>query len=151
MSSKDDIQRHVLPIPDRPRTALICLSLLASFLLLGFAMQAQDSAKKQESGFLGDYSKLQPDPKNADLLIYWKNPDVLKTSNKFILDRIAIYLLPEAAGRAIDPDDLAKLAQDFSQAITDELKSGHYEVVATPGPGVMVLRVAITNLEPTGG
>jgi hypothetical protein len=114
-------------------------------------MQAQDSVKKQESGFLGDYSKLQPDPKNQDLLVYWKNNDVLKNSNKFILDRITVYLLPESAGRAIDPDDLAQLAQGFSKAITDELNSGHYEVVTTPGPGVMVLRVAITNVEPTGG
>jgi hypothetical protein len=138
---------------------LVYLSLPAGLLLLiGLSMQAQDSSKaqekvvKQESGFLGDYSKLQPDPKNADLLTYWKDPDVLKNSSKFILEPVTVYLLPEAQHRGIDPEQLAKLAQYFTKAITDELtKSGRYQVVTEPGPGVVVLRIAITNVEPTGG
>jgi len=61
-------------------------------------------------------------------------------------------LLPKAAGRGIDPDDLEKLAQYFQKAVTDELtKSGRYEIVTTPGPDVLELNVAITNVEPTGG
>jgi len=133
---------------------LICLSLLASSLLLiGLTTQAQDSSKEQGSGFLGVYySKLQPDPKNPDLLTYWKNKDVLKNSSKFILDPVIVYLLPEAQQRGIDPEQLAKLAQYFTQAIRDELtKSGRYELVTEAGLGVMVLRIAITNVEPAGG
>lgn len=133
---------------------LVYLTLLASLLLGGFTIQAQEPSKKQAwkqgSGFLGDYSKLQPDPKNSDLLIYWKNKDVLKTSNKFILDPITVYLLPEAQSRGIDPEDLAKLSQSFAKAITDELNKSHYEIVTAPGPGVIELRLAITNVEPTG-
>jgi hypothetical protein len=127
--------------------------------MIGLTTQAQDLSKQQdkllshESGFLGDcYSKLQPDPKNADLLIYWKNEDVLKNSSKFILDPVTVYLLPEAQQRGIDPEQLAKLAQYFTKAIRDELLgSGRYEVVTEPGPGVVVLRLAITDVEPTGG
>jgi hypothetical protein len=137
----------------------VCLSLLASSLLLiALTSQAQDSAKVQEkiskysSGFLSDYSKLQPDPKNDDLLVYWDNPEALKNSSKFILDPVVVYLLPEAQKRGIDPEDLAKLTQYFTKAITDELNgSGRYEVVTTPGPGVIVLKLAITNVEPNGG
>jgi uncharacterized protein DUF3313 len=142
-----------------PLSQSIFLSLLAlSLLLIGLPTQGQDSSSQQDklasqqSGFLGDYSKLQPDPKNPDLLIYWKNDDVLKNSSKFILDPITVYLLPAAQERGIDPEDLAKLTRYFSKAITDELTgSGRYEVVTEPGPGVMVLRIAITNVEPTGG
>lgn len=137
---------------------VFCLSLLASsVLLIGLTAQAQDSKQQdqllsQESGFLGDYySKLQPDPNNADLLIYWRNKDVLKNSNKFILNPVIVYLLPEVQQRGIDPEQLAKLTQYFTKAISSELKSGHYELVTKPGAGVMVLRVAITNVEPTGG
>lgn len=138
----------------------VCLSLLlSSLLLIGASTQAQDTSKEQDqastphgSGFLGDfYSKLQPDPKNDDLLVYWRNEDVLKNSSKFILEPVTVYLLPEAQQRGIDPEDLAKLAQNFNKAIKDELASGHYEVVTEPGPGVMVLRVAITNVQPNGG
>jgi hypothetical protein len=142
-----------------PLLQFVYLSLLASSLLLtGLTSQAQDMSKQQdqllsqESGFLGDYySKLQPDPENTDLLTYWKNKDVLKNSSKFILDPVIVYLLPEAQKRGIDPEQLAKLAQYFTKAISDELKSGHYELVTEPGPGVMVLRAAITNVEPAGG
>ena len=145
--------------PGTSPSQFVCLSLLASSLMLiGLTTQAQDSSKQQdqlssqESGFLGDYSKLQPDPKNADLLIYWKDEYVLKNSSKFILNPVIVYLLPKAQQRGIDPEDLAKLARYFTKAITDELTgSGRYEIVTEPGPGVMVLRVAITNVEPTGG
>ncbi len=136
-----------------------CLSLLLSLLpLVGLTSQAKQPSSaqapetNQQSGFLGDYYlKLQPDPKNSDLLIYWKNDDVLKNANKFILDPVLVYLLPEAQQRAIDPEQLAKLTQYFSKAIKDDLThSGTYQIVTKPGPGVMVLRLALTNVEPAG-
>ena len=76
----------------------------------------------------------------------------MKKYNKFIFDPITIYLLPEARDRGIDADDLERLAQYFHDAVTDELKkSGRYQIVTTPGPDVLELNVAITNVEPTGG
>jgi hypothetical protein len=154
---------RVAPKPQstRPRSLsqVICLSALASSLLLmGLTTRAQDLSKKQgqilskQSGFLTDYARLQPDPKNPDLLIYWKNKDILKTANKFIVDPVMIYLLPQADQRGINAADLDKLAQTFTQAIKDELTaSGQYEVVTEPGPGVLELAVALTNVEPTSG
>jgi hypothetical protein len=136
---------------------LICLSLLASSLVMGPTTRAQDSSKEQgqlsseQSGFLSDYSKLEPDPKNPNLLVYWKDKGVLKNSHKFMLEPVTVYLLPQAQQRGIDPEQLDKLARSFTEALRDELtKSGRYEIVTKPGPGVMVLRIAITNLEPTG-
>jgi hypothetical protein len=126
-------------------------------LLIGFTAQAQDSSKPQESeskevsGFLGDYSGLYPDPKNGDLLIYEKSKDVLKNYRKFIIDPVTVYLLPGAENRGIDPDDLDRLARYFKDAITDQLLESGYEVVTEPGPGVLELEIAITNVEPTGG
>jgi hypothetical protein len=137
---------------------LLCRSLIAgTLLLIGFTAQAQDSSKPQESeskevsGFLGDYSGLYPDPKNGDLLIYEKSKDVLKNYRKFIIDPVTVYLLPGAENRGIDPDDLDRLARYFKDAITDQLLESGYEVVTEPGPGVLELEIAITNVEPTGG
>jgi len=136
---------------------LALLSLL-TIGLIRFTARAQDTAKQQAadsrevSGFLGDYSGLAPDPKNGDLLLYEKDRAAMKKYNKFIVDPVTIYLLPEAQDRGIDPDDLERLAQYFHDAVTDELKkSGRYEIVTTPGPDVLELSVAITNVEPTGG
>jgi hypothetical protein len=126
-------------------------------LVIGFTAGAQDSAKQQApdgrevSGFLGDYSGLVSDAKNGDLLLYEKDMNVLKKYNKFIFDPVTIYLLPEAQDRGIDPDDMDRLARYFHDAVTDELAKSGYEIVTNPGPDVLELNVAITNVEPTGG
>jgi uncharacterized protein DUF3313 len=142
-----------------PLSLLIFLSLLTiCVLVIVFAVRAQGSAKEQAadsrevSGFLGDYTGLVPDAKNGDLLLYEKDTNVLKKYHKFIFDPVTVYLLPSAQDRGIDPDDLERLAKYFHDAVTDELaKSGRYEIVTAPGPDVLELNVAITNVEPTGG
>jgi hypothetical protein len=113
----------------------------------------QEKLLTQESGFLGDtiYSKLQPDPGNSDWLTYFKNPDVLKGSDTFLLDPVKVFFVPEVQQRDINPADQAKLEDYFTKAIRDELQAGHYNLVSEPGPGVKVLRFAITNVEPNGG
>lgn len=129
----------------------LLLGLVYAFVPNGtFAQETKDG--RPVSGFLGDYSNLAPDPKNGDLLLYVKDMCVMKNYDKFLVSPITIYLLPEARERGIDPDDLERLAQYFRQAVVDELqKSGRYAVVADPGPGVLLVNVAITNVEPTGG
>ena len=142
----------------RPLLQLALLGLLTvCVVLIGFTARAQDEATKQGakstqvSGFLGDYSSLTPDPKNGDLLLYEKDRSAMKKYDKFIISPITIYLLPEARDRGIDPDDLERLAKYFHDAVADELtKSGRYQIVTTPGPDVLELNVAITNVEPTG-
>src|ERR1700722_11786201 len=146
------------------RAGLSLLTICA--LAVGLTVRAQDSSQQQTqdsaeqttpdsveaSGFLGDYSQLVPDAKNGDLLLYEKDASALKKYNKFIFNPITIYLLPEARDRGIDPDDLERLAKYFHDAVTDELaKSGRYQIVTEPGPDVLELNVAITNVEPTGG
>jgi hypothetical protein len=73
----------------------------------------------------------------------------MRKYDKFIFEPITIYLLPEARDRGIDADDLDRLAEYFHDAVTDELtKSGRYEIVTAPGPDVLELNVAITNVDP---
>ena len=135
------------------------LGLLAgSLLLVGVCAPAQEPTKHQEklydheSGFLGDsYSKLQPDPGDGDWLTYFKTKDVLKNSDTFLLEPVKVYLVPEAQQRGVEPEQLDKLSAYFTKAIQDELAAGPYKLVTEPGPGVMVLRFAITNVEPNGG
>jgi hypothetical protein len=105
----------------------------------------------QRSGFLGNnYRKLRPDPRNPDWLIYFQDRHVLRHSNTFLLDKVRIYLIPEARQRDISQSDLDKLADHFTKAMRDQLQAGHYTLVDRPGPGVKTLRLAITNVEPNG-
>jgi Protein of unknown function (DUF3313) len=136
------------------RAILIAGSLLLLVAITAEAQEAskvQDTESKDVTGFLGDYSALSPDPKNGDLLVFEKSKDVLKNYRKFIIDPVTVYLLPGTQDRGIDPEDLDRLARYFTDAITDELVGAGYDVVTEPGPGVLELQVAITNVEPTGG
>jgi hypothetical protein len=133
--------------------------LFGCLLLVGLPLQSQEPSKKQdkllthESGFLGDdtYAKLQPDPGNSDWLIYFKDPDTLRRSDTFVLDPVKVFFVPEVQKQDINPADQTKLEEYFTKAIRDELEAGRYNLVTAPGPGVMVLRFAITNVEPNGG
>lgn len=132
--------------------------LAGSLLQIGVSARAQEPTKHQEklyegaSGFLGDsYSKLEADPGDGDWLTYFKTKDVLKNSDTFLLEPVKVYLVPEAQQRGIEPEQLDKLSQYFTKAIQDELVAGRYKLVTEPGPGVMVLRFAITNVQPNGG
>jgi hypothetical protein len=112
----------------------------------------QDKLLNQQSGFLGDdYAKLRPDPGNADWLIYFKDSESLKKSDTFFVEKVRVFLVPEAQQRDISQADLDKLADYFTKAIRDALTAGHYTLADQPGPSVMTLRFAITNVEPNGG
>ena len=136
----------------------VALSVVAGCLLsmgaTGFAKPMTKHQKKlyhQESGFLGPmYSKLHPDPGNGDWLIYFRTHEVMRSSHTFWVEPVRIYLLREARRRDIPPEELHKLSEHFTQAIKDQLAEGHYRLADAPGPGVMKLRFAITNVTPNG-
>jgi Protein of unknown function (DUF3313) len=139
---------------------VVALTFLAgSVLLAGISGWSQEPSKKQdklltqESGFLGEdaYAKLGPDAGNPDWLIYFKDPDVLRHSDTFLLEPVKVFLVPEAQQRDVKQEDLTKLSDYFTKAIKDQLEAGRYILVTEPGPGVMALRFAITNVEPNGG
>jgi len=135
--------------------------LFAAVLLLAAVPASARPAgpsKKQEqlldhkSGFLGEnYARLKPDPHDPDWLVYFSSRDVLRHAHTFHVDKVRVFLVPEAQQRDIDPADLEKLAEYFHHAIVDQLSAGDYKVVSEPGPGVITLRFAITNVEPNGG
>ena len=133
------------------------LSLLAGSLGLGATVQAATVTKNQgklyrhESGFLGPmYSELHPDPGNGDWLIYFRTHEVMRQSHTFWVKPVRVYLLREARRREIPPAELHKLSEYFTRAMKDELAEGGYRLASAPGPGVMELRFAITNVQPNG-
>jgi len=131
---------------------LTVASVSGGLILSGEPAQAQETADgRPVSGFLGDYSKLLPAPGNGDLLLYLRDANALKNYRKFIFDPVNIYLLPESRGHAIDADDLYRLAEFFRETIIDEFKDSKFEFVEDPGPGVLELNFAITDVSPTGG
>ena len=134
------------------RTWLMVLLLISSLLLVAGCASTNGKAKVDEgpkySGFLSDYSKLQPDPDGSKAMRYINPETSLKKYNKVMIDKIVISLKSDAEYKAIDPEEMKALTDYFREAITKELGSD-YPVVNQAGPGVLRARIAITDLVPT--
>ena len=126
---------HTLRIP----TAGVLCALIA-FALTGCG--APDTAR---SGFLRDYSSLKPSPVVEGALHYQNPSRPLSMYDKFILERVQISFAPGAAGVAVDPDELKMLTEYFRNEAVKAL-SVRYKVVDEPGPRVLRIRAAITDV-----
>ena len=120
--------------------------LIAVFLLGGCAAVSMDDV--EESGFLVDYSQLTPGGEDRAALTY-VDPDVdFKKYDSLMFDRVSVWLSPEAENREVDPAVFKKMSDYFLNALVKAVEDG-YTVVDQPGPSVIRVRAAITDVEPS--
>lgn len=120
--------------------------LIAALLLGGCAAGKMDDF--EESGFLVDYSQLTWGGENRAALTY-VDPEVdFKKYDSLMFDRVSVWLSPEAENREVDPAVLKKMSDYFRNALVEAVKDG-YTVVDQPGPNVIRVRAAITDVEPS--
>ena len=115
-------------------------------LALGSVVWAQD--EPPSFGFLDDDVQLRANPDTAASLT-WLAPDVynrLAQYNAIIVEQPEIFLHPESKYKGLKPDALKMLADDFMNALADEVEKS-YLVVSTPDEGVLHLRWAIGNVQ----
>jgi hypothetical protein len=117
-------------------------------LAVAALLAACSTTAPAQSGFLSDYSALKPDKYgNSGLLWAEKQGFDWKKYRKVMLDPVVVYFHPQASSKAIQPDEVAKLAMFFREAVVTELQ-GAYPVVNSPGPDVLRIRAAITDVVP---
>jgi len=99
--------------------------------------------------FLGEYySLMDPGPKGG-VKKRWIKPGVnFLKYRKMMLDSVVFYLDKNSDYQGIDPVAMKDLADKFNQTMVDAIK-GKHPIVSEPGPDVIRVRVAITNLEQT--
>lgn len=123
------------------------ITLVASALLAASAAtMAATFGDYQSVGFLSDYSKLRHKP-GSDAYSWSEPAAQIAVYDKVMVDRIKIYLKQGAERGEIDPTTMKVLADYFHDAIIEQLR-GHYQVVREPGPDVLRLRIAVTDLVP---
>jgi hypothetical protein len=119
----------------------------------GTSVTATDSARLTRSGFLSDYVRLKP-VAALDGIECWRDPRLdAKQFDKVMVSRIVVSLAPPKAGKegepkTIDPNDLKTLTDYFHDSLVKALKP-QMQVVDKAGPGVVVIRIALTDLVPT--
>ena len=98
------------------------------------------------SGFLGDYSQLERGGRGRPLLIY-RDPAADFTAYKRIqIDPVAGYIGAHSRLQKIAPEDRQALLDYFHATLRKRLTED-YELVNEPGPGVLRLRVAVTDAQ----
>ncbi len=115
----------------------------------GAAVTVTDPRRLTRSGFLTNYERLKPAAKGNGVEC-WRDPGVdPKQYSKVMISRILVSLKPkDGENVAVDPSDLKKLTDYFNDSLVKALKP-QMAVVTAPGPGTIVIAVALTSLKPT--
>jgi hypothetical protein len=116
--------------------------LLAGFLLHGCAAAPKDV----QSGFLEDYSRLQPGPSDGIDKVYSKPGMDLKKYRRVMLEEAQFFLSKEAIDQGLHASELKELSDAFHRAIFEALGTA-YPLVTEPGSDVLRVRLAITDIK----
>jgi len=121
--------------------------LLVTVMLLGGCMSGRMD-NVQKSGFLSDYSQLREGGEDRAALVYIKPGTDFRPYNKLMFERVVVMVSNSAEYHAIDPAIYKELTDYYQNALFAAVKDG-YEIVDRPGPGVLRVRAAITDVKPS--
>lgn len=107
-----------------------------------------EAEKMEKSGFLSSYEGFKPGPKGGADWLYIKEGVDFAKYNKVMFDQVTFFLKENAKYKGIKPDDIKELTDAFNEAVRENIGKS-YELVETPGPDTMRIRVALTDLEPS--
>ena len=115
----------------------------------GTSITASDKTRMTKSGFLSDYSRLQT-ASWGDGIECWRDSSLdARLFDKIMISRILVSIKPDKdKDQTIDPSDLKTLTDYFHTSLDKAIKPT-MQVVDATGPGVLVLRIALTDLVPT--
>jgi hypothetical protein len=132
---------------------LFSITALGMFLALPLTAAAEGETAglmfgdHEPKGFLTDYSKISTTA-SADGAYRYRDPNAdVGKYDKLLVDRIKIFFKEDSEYKGIDPDELKMLTDYFYEAIEREV-GDVYPMVAEPGPTVLRLRIAVTDLVP---
>jgi len=100
-------------------------------------------------GFLTEYNRLKR-VEGLDGILCWRADNMnWKQFDKVQVERIMVSLKPDSKQSVVDPSDLKTLTDAFHKALVTAI-APTTQVVDKAGPGVLQLRIALTDLVPTG-
>jgi hypothetical protein len=126
----------------KPYKYLLALSAVA---VIGLAWATTNSVT---SGFFEGPIKFKQDPDRSSALRYI-SPDLKPgVYTKAVFNPVEIWYAPDSPYKGIEPDQLKKITDRFYEAM---VKAAHASklLVDKPGPGVVLIRAAITNVKAT--
>ena len=123
----------------RALPAVVCIALVA-----GACAPTIQTGKVKPSGFLGDYSQLRKGDRGEAQLVYI-NPNAKWASyTKVLIEPVTVWRSADATPSKAETASRQQLANYLHATLAKQLEDG-FTVVAKPGPGVLRIRVAITE------
>ena len=114
-------------------------------LTLSFTSQAWGADQPKLTNFIDEPPAMEPIP-GMQGAWHWNKPGVnFKSYDKALLTHIEIFIAPDSKYKGIDADQMKILSDSMRAVMTDALEPGT-PVVSKAGPGVIILRLAITNV-----
>jgi hypothetical protein len=124
-------------------STLIATTCLLGSIALSSTVWAADAARY--SGFIDSYPKLELDPRGGGGQLYIKPGANLGSYHKIMIEPIEIWMADASKYKGFSPDDLKAITDEFYRILLTNLEPD-YPVVSRPGKGVLVLRLAITDV-----
>ncbi len=108
--------------------------------------QAGGFGKAEPSGFLKDYSKLHAaaDETEATLVYYIPDRTKFKSYTKIWLDPVQVWRGEKSDAKDLDPEDTKHVSEYLWSRVDEELRKD-YPMTRAAGPGVMRIRIAVTE------
>lgn len=126
--------------------SLLVLSFVVSLAACAHSQQAGGWGKAEPSGFLGDYSKLQPAKGEEEAtLVYWTGDKAkFRTYKKVLLEPVQVWRAEKSDAKDLDKEDAEYLSQYLWSKLDEELRKD-YQMTSQTEPGVIRLQVALTE------
>jgi hypothetical protein len=123
---------------------------LAALLCLPAAFAAEGTFPVEE-GFLSvglDQMNIEREVEGGIDLIYAPQGVFERVADydKIMIDQPEIWIAPDSKYRGAKPDNIKAIADLMRENLTVKVIDRGYEVVDEPGPGVLYIRVALTDL-----
>lgn len=110
------------------------------------SQQAGGYGKAEPSGFLKDYSKLHAAADDTEATMVYVTPDKAKfrSYTKVLLEPVEVWRGDKSDAKDLDQEDATHVSQYLWSRVDEEVRKD-YTVVREAGPGVMRVRIGVTE------
>lgn len=117
-----------------------------SLLVAGFLALSAQQALAGSSQFINNMPQLSQDPDRAGAMT-WQKPGLDRSAyTKMMIEPITIFISPDSEYKGLDANTVTALAEGFQETLTRTLEP-EIPVLNEAGPGVVYVRVALTNVK----
>lgn len=135
------------PFRDVPGRPSALLAAVAVAVLCGCSATKQ-AREVQPSGFLGSYSSLRKGNGNEPLLVYANPAADCRKYSKVMVDPVTLWAKTgDSWLQKLEPKDRDMLRNLGTDTLLEVMNKARFEVVTQPGPGVMRVRMALTEAD----